>query len=28
MHGFTDMLRKVSALPASFSLSFNASLVL
>lgn len=28
MHGFTGMLRKVSALPASFSLSFKASLVL
>lgn len=28
MHGFTTMLKKVSALPASFSLSFNAFLVL
>lgn len=28
MHRFTNMLRKVSAVPASFSFSFNASLVI
>lgn len=28
MHRFTNMLRKVPALPPSFSFSFNASLVI